>query len=91
MGQKTQGETRTIKGIYLHSRAISEDNAGDWARVLKEHGLNAVVINVKNVHGEVTYSSEVDLAAEIGAVTDRLNFEDIINRPTVKGFTSLLD
>ena len=79
-GQETQGDTRTIKGIYLHSRAISTENAEDWAEVLKEHDFNAVVINVKNVHGEVTYASDVKLASGIGAVTDRLDIEEIITR-----------
>ncbi|MFB6290477.1 MAG: putative glycoside hydrolase [Candidatus Bipolaricaulia bacterium] len=80
IGQKTQGETRTIKGIYLHSRAISAENAGDWAKVLKEHDFNAVVINVKNVSGEVTYSSDVELASELGATTGRLDLGKIITR-----------
>lgn len=80
IGHETQGETRTVKGIYLHSRAISTENVGNWAEVLKTHGFNAVVINVKNVSGEVTYSSNVKLASEIGAVTDRLDLANIISR-----------
>ncbi len=79
-GHETQGETRTVKGIYLHSRAISSETAGGLAETLNTHGFNAVVINVKNVHGEVTYSSDVDLASEIGATTGRLDIEAIITR-----------
>lgn len=79
-GPETQGETRTVKGVYLHSSSISAKSAGSWAETLNSHGFNAVVINVKNVHGEVTYSSEVELASEIGATTGRLDIETIISR-----------
>ncbi|MCF7890012.1 putative glycoside hydrolase [Candidatus Bipolaricaulota bacterium] len=79
-GRETQGGTRAVKGVYLHSRSISSESAGDWAETLTAHGFNAVVINVKNVHGEVTYPSEVELASEIGATTGRLDITDIISR-----------
>jgi len=75
---KPQGETRPIRGIYLHSRAISVDNVTDWISVLKEHDFNGVVINVKNVSGEVTYSSDVELAEEMGAETGRLELDKIV-------------
>ncbi|MBS3788966.1 hypothetical protein KGY79_12330 [Candidatus Bipolaricaulota bacterium] len=80
VGHETQGETRTVKGVYLHSKSISAKSAGGWAEILNSHDFNAVVINVKNVHGEVTYSSEVELASEIGATTGQLDIETIISR-----------
>lgn len=75
----TQGQTRAIRGVYLHSRAIDENNTKNWISKLKDHGLNGVVINVKNVSGEVTYDSDVELANELGATTDRLELKKIVN------------
>ncbi|MBS3735586.1 MAG: putative glycoside hydrolase [Candidatus Bipolaricaulota bacterium] len=80
IGHETQGETRVVKGVYLHSRSISGESAGDWAETLNAHGFNAAVIDVKNVHGEVTYPSEVELAHEIGATTGRLDIKNIISQ-----------
>lgn len=76
---ETQGRTRAIRGIYLHSRAIDRANTLEWIDKLKEHGLNGVVINVKNVSGEVTYDSDVMLAEELGAETGRLDLEPIVD------------
>jgi hypothetical protein len=85
VGRETQGETRTIKGVYLHAGSISTENVDGWIQDLKSHRFNAVVIDVKNVSGEVTYSSDVELASEIGAVSGRLDIENIITRLHEKG------
>jgi len=77
---KTQGQTRAVRGVYLHSRAIDVNNTQDWINKLKENELNGVVINVKNVSGEVTYDSEVQLAKSMGAVTGRLDLKEIIEK-----------
>lgn len=61
-------------GVYLTSYALT--NPAILAGVLAEAAdgkLNAVVINVKNMHGEVTYSSRVPLAQTIGAVVGRID------------------
>ncbi len=76
--RKPQGSSRPIRGVYLHSRAISLGNVDNWVKVLKKHDFNGVVINVKNVSGVVTYSSDVKLASEIGATTGRLEIETIV-------------
>lgn len=85
----TKGQTGAIRGIYLHSRAIDESNTEDWISKLKRHGLNGVVINVKNVSGQVTYDSEVELARELGVVTGRLNLEEIVNELQENGIYAI--
>ncbi len=77
---ETRGETRSIRGVYLHSRAVSVENTDNWVEKLKRYDFNGVVINVKNVSGEVTYSSEVPTARELGSVTGRLELKEILSR-----------
>lgn len=77
---RTQGQTRAVRGVYLYSRAIDVNNTQNWINKLKENELNGVVINVKNVSGEVTYDSDVQLAKNMGAVTDRIELEKIVKK-----------
>ncbi len=68
-------------GVYLTSFALTKP--GTIAKVLAEAEqgkINAVVINVKNMHGEVTYASNVPLAREIGAAVGRIDPRALIDR-----------
>jgi len=68
-------------GVYLTSFALTKE--GTLAGVLaeaKKGRINAVVINVKNMHGEVTYASGVPLAQEIGAAVGRIDPRVLIER-----------
>lgn len=68
-------------GVYLTSFALTKE--GPLAGVLaeaKKGKINAVVINVKNMHGEVTYASDVPLAREIGAAVGRIDPRALIAR-----------
>lgn len=82
---QTIGQERHLKGIYLNSRSISVEKTDGIISDLIKHDFNAVVINVKNVSGEVTYSSDVSLAERIGAVTHRLDLKTIIEKLHSKG------
>ncbi len=68
-------------GVYLTSFALTKEGtlAGIIAEA-KKGKINAVVINVKNMHGEVTYASNVPLAREIGAAVGRINPRVLIRR-----------
>jgi len=71
-----------LRGIYLTSIALArldrEDELKKLIERMREVGLNAVVINVKNMHGEVTYATKVALATEIGAATGRLDLPKLL-------------
>jgi hypothetical protein len=74
-------------GVYLtsHALAIPEVVAGFLAA--REDGkLDALVINVKNMHGEVTYGSRVPLAQQVGASTGRIDFELLLPELRRRGF-----
>ena len=66
-------------GVYLTSYILAKP--GTLTRVLaaaQAGMINAVVINVKNMHGEITYASTVPLAQEIGAVAARIDLRTLI-------------
>ena len=66
-------------GVYLTSYAVTKPGILEQVLEKTDEGkLNAVVINVKNMHGEVTYDSAVPLASRIGAAFDRLNLGALV-------------
>jgi len=70
------------RGIYLTSLALArlerDQELEDLIVQMREVGLDAVVINVKNMHGEVTYPTGVPLAEEIGAARARLDLPKLL-------------
>jgi hypothetical protein len=76
-GEGEEGETadakrpekpEAVKGIYLS--AYSTANLDAYADFVDSNELNAMVIDVKDVTGEVMHPSEVEMAREIGATRD---------------------
>lgn len=66
-------------GIYLGSYNLARTSVQNEVLTRAKEGLlNAVVINVKDNHGEVTYSSSVPLAKEIKATTGGLNLASLL-------------
>jgi len=70
-------------GVYLTSYALTKPGLLEQVIGVADEGkLNAIVINVKNMHGELTYKSAVPLARIIGASTGRLNLKTLL--PTLR-------
>lgn len=67
-GARRPEKPEAVKGIYLS--AYSTANLDAYADFVDSNELNAMVIDVKDVTGEVMYPSEVELAREIGATRD---------------------
>jgi hypothetical protein len=68
-------------GVYLTSYAIGKEGVLEEVENAVEQGvLNTVVINVKNMHGEVTYDSHIELAAKLNASTGRLDMASLVHR-----------
>ncbi len=66
-------------GIYLGSYNLAQESVLNEVLARAKQGLlNAVVINVKDNHGEVTYSSTVPLARQIKATTGGLNLASLL-------------
>jgi len=78
------------RGVYLTSYALARPGA--LTAVLDQlaaHGLDAVVVNVKNMHGEVCYDTEVRLAHEIEAVAPRLDLPAILSEIHARGMYAI--
>ncbi|UCF10152.1 MAG: hypothetical protein JSW65_00245 [Candidatus Bipolaricaulota bacterium] len=68
-------------GVYLTSHAVSVRSILDGIlRACERGALNAVVVNVKNMHGEVTFATTSARAREIGAVAERLDLGALTRR-----------
>ena len=73
-------------GVYLTSYAIGKDGVVDGVLSAVRAGkLNAVVINVKNMHGEITYASRVPLAVTMNASTGRVDMASVVRRLQASG------
>jgi hypothetical protein len=67
--------------VYLTSYVLGKKGVLEsFEKAVEEGKLNAVVINVKNMHGEITYNSHIGLATEIGASTNRVDMASLITR-----------
>lgn len=80
-GDATQAATQDepqepVRAVYL--TASSVDNLDAYLEFADETDVNAFVIDVKDVTGEVMYPSEVALANEIGATRDILDLDALL-------------
>ncbi|MBN1859358.1 hypothetical protein JW848_09160 [Candidatus Bipolaricaulota bacterium] len=67
-------------GLYLTSYAFARpDIVAGMLAAAEEGWINAVVVNAKNMHGEITFSSSVPLAADIRANTGRLDLAAVVS------------
>jgi hypothetical protein len=74
-------------GVYLTSYAMTKDGVLDDVLAARVAGkVDALVINVKNTHGELTYDSAVPLARQIGAVSARLDLPVLLSDLRERGF-----
>lgn len=74
-------------GVYLTSYALTKASVMDAVIAAREAGLiDTVVVNVKNMHGEVTYDTAVPLAHEIGSATGRINLGEALAELRSYGF-----
>ncbi|MFZ3579440.1 putative glycoside hydrolase [Virgibacillus sp. DJP39] len=58
---------KEIRGIYLNRNSLKEKNLGSYLDLLKSTNLNAVVIDIKDDFGKLTYDSNIETANDIGS------------------------
>ncbi len=78
------------RGVYLTSYSLTRP--GSLQAVLAQlatYGLDTVVVNVKNMHGEVCYPTQVELAHRIGAVAPRLDLAEILEEIHARGMYAI--
>ncbi len=82
---KPDGAARV--GVYLTSYSLTKREIVEGIfTALRAGTINTVVINVKNMHGELTYSSRVPLATQIGASTGLLDLSPLVSTLRKHGF-----
>ena len=74
------------RGVYVTAYAASQSGFLEGVLgKLNEHGLNTVVVDIKNNHGEVCYASGVQLARQIGAVKPLLDLSAVVQAVHARG------
>jgi len=74
-------------GLYLTSYALGNQGIMEGVFAARDAGkIDALVINVKNMHGEVTYRSDIPFVREIGAAVDRIDLARLIPELRARGF-----
>jgi hypothetical protein len=74
------------RGIYLPSRlAARQERLDELVEQALRHGLNAIVIDVKDNHGIVAYDTQVPLAKAIRAREPRLDLKSLVSRLKGRG------
>lgn len=69
----------STRGLYLSAEAWADEALRDGALALvASDQVDSIVLDVKDECGVVTYGSGVDLAAQVGAVDERIDLEDAI-------------
>lgn len=78
------------RGVYLTSYSLARPGFLEGILdTLQAHGLDTVVVNVKNMHGEVCYPTRVELARAIGAVAPRLDLAAILAAIHARGMYAI--
>lgn len=71
-------------GMYLSSWQARK-NLDSHMAFAKEKGLNALVIDMKDDMGRITYNSSIDMVKDIGALLGGIDIEDLVRRTHENG------
>lgn len=76
------GKSAEQRGLYLTAPALAKlDRDGgieEFIAQMREVGLNAVVVDVKEMGGGVTYATDLPLVREIGALAGQLDLPRLV-------------
>lgn len=64
--------SKAIKGIYISADAAASNKMQDLIHIADSTEINAMVIDVKNDSGKISYQMNSSLAKEIGATTNTI-------------------
>jgi len=63
----------TVKGIYVPARSAASDKIDELISIAEDTEINAMVIDIKDDQGRISYAMDCALAKEIGADTDTIS------------------
>jgi len=67
-------------GLYINSFYGSGDRLDAHIAFMKKHGLNSMVIDMKDDEGKLTYNTTLELPLEIGAVRKRIDIDLLLKK-----------
>ena len=75
-----------VKGVYVTSRVASSNLIDKLVELVDTTEVNAMVIDIKDDQGKITYAMDSDMAQEIGAVTNTItDVETLVSTLKEKG------
>src|SRR5699024_281520 len=80
-----------VRGIYLNRTALKEENFEEYIDLVKSTELNAVVMDVKDDFGKLTYNSNSKTATSIGADQEPTvhDMQNLVNRLKKEGIYTI--
>lgn len=72
-------------GLYVNSFHGSGERLDNHLSFMKKHGLNSMVIDMKDDEGKITYNTSLDLPIELGAVRKRLDLKLLLEKAHENG------
>lgn len=64
--------SKAIKGIYVPARTAGSDKINNLINMTDNTEINAMVIDIKDDHGRISYAIDCDQVNKIGAATDTI-------------------
>jgi len=74
-----------IRGLYLNAYNAAGQKLGEHLDFLRDHGFNAIVVDMKDDWGRLTYNSGLELPARIDAVHPVFDLEELIEQAHAAG------
>lgn len=74
-------------GLYASPQQLSLENRNGFFDFMEEHGLNMLLIDVKDDYGRLTYESEIELAHQIDAVYPVYDLPELIEAAHSRGIS----
>ncbi len=69
-----------MTGIYLNSFHASVEKLDNHFAFMKKHGINSMVIDMKDDEGKITFGTTLTLPAELGAVRSRFDLPLLLKK-----------
>lgn len=72
-------------GIYVSSWQAANEYLDNHLQFVLDHGMNSIIVDMKDDDGFLTYNSTFAPAHETGAVTPRFKIEELLEKAHAKG------
>lgn len=72
-------------GIYLKSWNVGSEDLPGFITFLKQHGMNSIVVDVKDDLGRITYNTSLQMPYNTGAVRQHIVMQDLLKTAHANG------